>query len=320
MSISPRSPRVTVLSLLALAAAGLVTACDPGPIHSGEQEAGALEYEGELIDAPDPDLEPTDQSCDQLEYGMAAPCLDGESIAFCQFDWANDDLEFNFGECMPAAEVECVPGDTREIDDWCGTLISSCVLVDSGPFWTQTSCEDEGGDTPLVLRFDDAPITMIAAESTPAASFDIAMADDHSSCISTDWPSADTPWLAVDLDGNGSIDGGHELFGSGTVLRSGARASDGFLALAEFDGNGDGLVDGRDPRFGELLVWRDLDADRRSTPAELEPLSAAGVDALSVRHVDAPTCDERGNCAVERSSFGHAGGVGELVDLHLSCQ
>ena len=171
-----------------------------------------------------------------------------------------------------------------------------------------------------MLRFDERPIEMIAAESTPMATFDINMSEN--TCVSTDWPTATTPWLVADLDGSGFIEGGHELFGSGTRIEQGGettRARHGFAALAPFDSNGDELVDARDERFGELMLWRDYDADRVSSPSELEPLVEAGVEQLDLRYIVEPECDERGNCGVQRSSFAFSGGRGEIVDIYLSC-
>ena len=103
-----------------------------------------------------------------------------------------------------------------------------CELVDGVP--TMPEC----GWTPLVLNFAaDQPIEMLASD----AAFDIAGVG---VCLDSDWPSAATPWLAVDLDRNGFIDAGHELFGSGTQLASGGRAAHGFVALAPFDDDHDG--------------------------------------------------------------------------------
>ena len=310
---------LAALSLLCLTAP-LALGCADSTIDGygeDEQEQTILD-ELDLVTPAQTDIEPTGQLCET--YGSAALCLDGHSAAFCNYDVdGGGNLIFDFGACVAEMEIECVPGDVKTVDDEiCGQVQASCLLDGVGvPMWAQEGCSQEG-DTPLVLRFDDAPITMIDAEATPAATFDIAMS--AGSCISTDWPSAATPWLAVDLDHSGSIDGGHELFGSGTDLADGSKADNGFLALAAFDGNHDGVVDARDPRFGELLLWRDHDADRRTGPGELETLTEAGVDSLAVRYGIDRECDARGNCAVERSAFSHAGGRGELVDLHLACQ
>lgn len=312
----PRT-KVLALSLLALPA---LTACGPEPLD-GEGDASESIYErlGELEDPADPDIEPTDQECQT--WGAAAVCLDGASASYCGVIDLEKEVQV-FGGCVPAEDIECVPGDVKSVALDCGTVDVSCVVDwQSGePSWTEAFCESEGWDTPLVLRFDDAPVSMIAAEATPDASFDIAMAADGRSCTHTDWPSAATPWLAVDLDQSGTIDGGHELFGSGSRLADGSSAQNGFIALAAYDHNKDGVVDAQDPGFAELLLWRDHDADRLSNPGELETLAEAGVESLPLSYAVDERCDARGNCGVERADFRHAGGQGELVDIHLPCR
>jgi hypothetical protein len=265
---------------------------------------------------------PEGRACE--DPGEALTCGDDGLVAYCGYETYEQAQDFygalSYGPCIAPEENECEPGDYKHVggasteEDLCGGTDYTCEVVGGEPMWVVQLC-----NTPLVLRFDEAtPIEMIAAESTPAATFDISMRAD--SCITTDWPTAATPWLVVDLDGSGTIDGGHELFGSGTRLVDGRHAEHGFAALAEFDGDHDGDVDGEDPRFGELMLWRDWDADRRSTPDELEPLSHAGVERLAVDYHVQTECDERGNCGVQRAGFEHAGGVGEVVDIYLSCQ
>jgi hypothetical protein len=265
---------------------------------------------------------PTGRSCELV--GEAQSCGEDDGVAYCGQMDSGSALEY--GPCIAPEELECEPGDFKHVaappsknqdeDDFgdpCSGTDYSCELIGGVPMWQIVEC-----NTPLVLRFDQRPVELIPAEATPAATFDINMRE--GSCLSTDWPSAATPWLVVDLDGNGSIDGGHELFGSGTRLASGARAAHGFAALAEFDHDRNGYVDADDPRFAEIMVWRDWDADRRSTPDELEPLAQTGVTRLAVDHRNQTECDERGNCGVWRAGFEHHGGVGEIVDLYLACQ
>lgn len=63
--------------------------------------------------------------------------------------------------------------------------------------------------------------------------------------------------------------------------RYGDTAQNGFQALAEYDDNGDGAVDGQDAAYGALQVWRDLNGNGRSDPGELQALADAGVVSIS---------------------------------------
>ncbi|PRQ03782.1 calcium-binding protein [Enhygromyxa salina] len=313
-----KTPRLTSILSCALLASLTLAGCDRTieTLDSG----GPLDAMGAPSDG---DSEtPTGDACSVP--GEAITCGDDESTAYCSLIESEQALQF--GPCLTLEERECEPGDWKHVpgpaappvdeeEDWgdpCSGTDYLCEIEGGVPYWAEQYC-----DTPLVLSFDASPVEMIAAESTPAATFDISMRDD--SCISTDWPSAVTPWLVVDLDGNGSIDGGHELFGSGTSLVDGSHARNGFAALAEFDADGDDDVDGADPRFAELMLWRDWDADRVSTPDELTSLLDSGVERLPVEFEIAVECDERGNCGVQRAAFEHSGGVGELVDVYLTC-
>lgn len=210
-------------------------------------------------------------------------------------------------------EVECIPGEETGCGELTGT--ATCRVGEGGePYW---DCVD---GTPLVLSFDGAEPVM--TDASAAAAFDVGTGGE---CIQTDWPAAETPWLALDRDRSGTIDGGHELFGSGTVLAGGDRARHGFLALAELDSNGDGRITKADERFDQLVLWADHDRDKRSTHAEHQPLSASGIVAIELAWRDEQVCDERGNCGVERAAFTFVGAggrvsVGEVVDVHLSCQ
>ena len=63
------------------------------------------------------------------------------------------------------------------------------------------------------------------------------------------WVGKDDGILVRDINNNGTIDNGTELFGNNSVLSSGENALNGFEALKELDSNKDGIVD-----EGELLT------------------------------------------------------------------
>lgn len=171
------------------------------------------------------------------------------------------------------------------------------------------------GGTPLLIVLDGAPVAY-----TPARE-ESRFAIDGLSALRTDWPTARTPWIARDLDGDGVIADGRELFGSGTVLPDGQRARDGFVALAVLDDNADGVIDARDRAWSELLAWSDRDGDRRGQGAELAPLSSL-VESISLRPEPGARCDDRGNCERLRAnaSLRGARGTGAVVDVQLLVQ
>lgn len=92
-------------------------------------------------------------------------------------------------------------------------------------------------------------------------------------------------FLAVDRDGNGTVDSGLELFGDNTRLFSGEKAVLGYIALAEFDlealgGNFDGYISPEDLIWSALRLWLDDNHNGLSEPDELLTLSQAGVLSL----------------------------------------
>jgi hypothetical protein len=93
--------------------------------------------------------------------------------------------------------------------------------------------------------------------------------------------AADDAWLALDRDGNGTIDNGAELFGNFTPQPSG-KAPNGFKALAVFDTNADQWINSSDEVYGRLRLWHDANHDGVSQPEELKALAAQGLLRISL--------------------------------------
>ncbi len=286
--------------LLLAAVSSLALACGVEKEADTSDELAALEFE--------PCLAVGDrEGCDGgFHYcGIAELPVDPEE----QLEWSL---------CVDPELAACIPHPDNSD---CRLSDGEPVLIDHSSDDDGTS-DDQGGSTPLVLVFDDVPVTYEAVPAS-ASTFDI---DTTGVCLSPAWPTANTPWLAFDRDRSGSIEAGDELFGSGSRLASGERATQGFAALAELDSDGDGRITSADSGFADLVLWGDHDADRRSTPWEMTSLKSAGVIAIELTfNADNPLCDGRGNCEVERAAFEFSDryGVvrrGEVVDVHVSCE
>ncbi|MEN3109662.1 calcium-binding protein [Uliginosibacterium paludis] len=135
----------------------------------------------------------------------------------------------------------------------------------------------------------------------------------------TGWVGQDDGLLVRDLDGNGQIDSGKELFGSNTVLSSGKVASDGFAALVELDSNHDGRVDINDEDFSSLRVWKDANSDGLVDAGELLTLAEANVDALNVAFSSSNQTDSAGNQHLLNGNFIRTDGVvAPMTDVWFS--
>lgn len=111
---------------------------------------------------------------------------------------------------------------------------------------------------------------------------------------STAWVNANDGLLVRDLNGNGVIDNGGELFGDNTRLSDGSLASNGFIALGELDENHDGRVDWSDASYADLRIWRDVNGNGLTESGEILTLAQAGISAFRTQWTASSFVDGNG--------------------------
>jgi hypothetical protein len=167
--------------------------------------------------------------------------------------------------------------------------------------------------TPLALDLDGNGVRTLSAIA--GAVFDVN-ADGVAESVG--WLSTSDAWLAFDRNGNGLIDDGSELFGSGTSMSDGSKALDGFAALRVLDANHDGVINAKDAAFASLAVWVDANSNAKANAGELRNLGQADIESLSL--VAKPTAIiDHGNLIGLMGSFTTTDGQKhEMADVWLS--
>jgi len=172
---------------------------------------------------------------------------------------------------------------------------------------------------PLILDLDGDGL-----EITPLSKGILFDANGDNIKTGSAWAGADDGILVRDLNGNGKIDSGAELFGDETLLENGQKAAHGFAALAELDrgnvadglivgvddlagGAGDGVFDIKDAQYANLRIWRDLNQDGISQSEELQTLADSGIASINLTST-ASTQSYGDALLVQNGSFTHTRG------------
>jgi hypothetical protein len=128
------------------------------------------------------------------------------------------------------------------------------------------------------------------------------------------WNTSNDGMLAMDLNHDGKIDDGKELF---TQNFAGGNFANGAAALASLDSNHDGVIDHNDAAFSSLLIWKDANANGISDAGELSTLAQNGVTSISTTPTS--VADEiDGQAVTGHGTFQMADGTtGNYVEVEL---
>jgi Ca2+-binding RTX toxin-like protein len=123
------------------------------------------------------------------------------------------------------------------------------------------------------------------------------------------WVKADDGILVRDVNGNGKIDDGSEVFGNAAV--------NGFDALRTLDGNADGKITAADAVFSSLKIWQDLNQDGISETGELQTLSTYGITGIDTANYTAATVTTNGVTHVSTATTTDSATTLEIANVAL---
>jgi len=135
----------------------------------------------------------------------------------------------------------------------------------------------------------------------------------------TGWTDGKDGLLTLDLSRDGRINNGSELFGSGTDTAKG-KAADGYVALRQHDGNGDGVIDVQDAVFKDLQVWVDGNVDGQTDLGELHSLAQLGIASLDLNALQGTHIDKGNTLGLVSGWTDVNGQVHDMADVWFSSQ
>jgi hypothetical protein len=153
------------------------------------------------------------------------------------------------------------------------------------------------GTTPLILDLNNDGVRTLGTDA--GVQFDIT---GSGLLASVGWSSPEDGFLVRDMNDDGLINDGAEMFGEATVLANGERA----------------VVDKQDEAFNSLAIWRDANKDSVTDAGELLTLAQHGIESLNLSYTESDRVDNGNQLRLVSSFTKTDGSQHEMVDVWLA--
>lgn len=139
---------------------------------------------------------------------------------------------------------------------------------------------------PLIIHYSDTEEIEFSTLDD-GVNFDL---DNNGFAEKTAWIANNDGFLVYDVNGNGSVDNGSELFGDQFVKPDGNVALTGFEALSSLDTNKNGKIDAEDAInddsvFNRIYVWFDIERNGKTDEGELISINDLGVFYIDLSYI-----------------------------------
>jgi len=134
------------------------------------------------------------------------------------------------------------------------------------------------------------------------------------------WSDGKDAFLVHDINKDGQVNDGSELFGSSTILKDGSKATDGYEALGALDVNKDNVINSQDTAYNELKLWIDANQDGKVDDGEMMSLKDAGVESMNLTAKNDVSVDNGNIIGLESSFTTTSGETHDMADVWFAEQ